>query len=87
MQKEVDKLKQEEQQITNRIERLNSEEQQEQYVQRGQSQLQLVYQQPIPNLSGEELRRLVIPLICNNWESKWGELMHHGLHDREPMSR
>ncbi len=86
-QEHVDKLIQEEQQLTSRIERLNSEEQQEQYVQRGQSQLQLVYQQLIPNLSEEELRILAIPLICNNWESKWGELMHHGLHDRERMSR
>jgi hypothetical protein len=22
---------------------------------------------------------LAIPLICNNWESKWEELMHHKL--------
>jgi hypothetical protein len=73
MQKEVDKLKLEEQELTSRIERLKNDERQKQYVQRLQSQPQLVShqsgQQETPNLSEEEKRILAIPLICNNWES------------------
>jgi chromosome segregation ATPase len=74
IQKEIDKLKREKHQLTSHIERLKNEER--------QHQPQLVYQQPLqqetPNLSEEEQRILAIPLTCNNWESKWGELMHHG---------
>jgi hypothetical protein len=35
------------------------------------------------NLFDEELRILAIPLICNNWESKWGELMQLGQPDKK----
>jgi len=48
---------------------------------------QLVYQQPVqqemPNLSDDELRILAIPLICNNWESNWRELMQLGPPDKK----
>jgi transcriptional regulator len=80
LQVDIDKLKQEEQQLTCSIQRLKYEARQELYVQRSQSRPQLIYQQPVqqetPNLSEEEQRILAIPLKCNNWESKWGELMH-----------
>ena len=101
LQENIDKLKKEEQQLTYRIQRLNSEEleilrlferqrrskQQEQSIQESQSQPQQVYRQPVqqerPDLSEEELRRLAIPLTCNNWESKWGELMQLGPPDKK----
>jgi hypothetical protein len=86
----LDNRKQEEQRLTSRIELLKNEEleilrrskQQEQFIQESQSQPQLGYHQPVhqenPNLLAEELRVLAIPVICNNWERKWEELMHHG---------
>jgi peptidoglycan hydrolase CwlO-like protein len=62
LQVDIDKLKQEKQELTSRIERLKNEERQEQYVQRPPAQPQLVYQQlpqqPVlqetPNPSEEE---------------------------------
>jgi hypothetical protein len=90
------------QQLTSRIERLNSEEleilrlveeqrrrkqQQDQSIQESQKHPQLVYQQPVqqemPNLSDDELRILAIPLIGNNWESNWRELMQLGPPDKK----
>lgn len=47
IQKEVDKLKQEEQRLTSRVQRLKNKERQEQYVQRPQSAPQLVSQQSV----------------------------------------
>ena len=79
IQKQVENLKHAEQRITSRIQRLKNIGPQAQYVQQLQSQPQLIYQQPgqqeTPNLSEGELRTLAIPVICNNWESKWEELM------------
>ena|GEM_PF-962772 len=87
IQKEVDRLKQEEQRLTSRIQRLKNTGGQEQYVQQPKSQPQLVYQQSgqqeTPNLSEEERRILAIPLICNDWERNWKVLMHHALHDKK----
>ncbi len=91
IQKEVNKLKQEGQELTSRIQRLNHEEleilrlveehrrrkhQQEQSIQELQPQLK---QQERPNLSEEELKRLAIPVICNNWDRNWKVLMQLGL--------
>ncbi|PWU81433.1 MAG: hypothetical protein DLM72_06995 [Candidatus Nitrosopolaris wilkensis] len=81
LQIDIDNLKQEEQRLTTSVERLTNEEleilkrrkQQEPYI-----QPQLGYQER-PILSEEEQRILAIPIICNNWESKWGELMSRGL--------
>jgi hypothetical protein len=33
---------------------------------------------------GQEI--LAISVICNNWERKWEEFMHHGVQDRESIS-
>jgi hypothetical protein len=67
-----------------------TKEPQEQYLQPPQLQPQLVYRQPrqqeTPKLSEEEQRILAIPLICNNWERTWEELMHHGLHDKKKQA-
>jgi hypothetical protein len=87
IQKQVEKLKHAEQRITSRIQRLKNIGPQAQYVQQLQSQPQLIYQQPgqqeTPNLSEGELRTLAIPVICNNWESKWEELMQLGPPDKK----
>ena len=57
IQKEVDKLKHQEQRLTSRIELLMDEERQEQYVQRPQIQPQVVYQQGIQSWSEAQRRR------------------------------
>lgn len=91
MQENIDNLKQEEQELTSRIQREELEilrlveVQRRSKQQESQLQPQLGYQQPVhqerPNQSGEEKRILAIQMICSNWESNWGELMRHGLHD------